>query len=97
MQKVELFLLFYLTLITVCLTCIDFSAYGLSHKLLTPTLKHSKEFKPHLEQVVVAHELDGDGSVRQDVVQIRHQRPVTVLLHHLQPAVHDVVKVLGRI
>ena len=47
------------------------------------TLKHLEEVEPHGEQDVVGHEPEGDGRMREDVVEVGDERPVAVVAHHM--------------
>ena len=47
------------------------------------TLKHLEEVEPHGEQDVVGHESEGDGRMREDVVEVGDERPVAVVAHHM--------------
>ena len=47
------------------------------------TLKHLEEVEPHGEQDVVSHEPEGDGRMREDVVEVGDERPVAVVAHHM--------------
>lgn len=57
------------------------------------TLKHRQELKPHVDEIIVFQEHKGDSFVRQHVVEVGHQRPVAMLLHHLLRAVDHEVEV----
>lgn len=58
------------------------------------TLQHGEELKPHVDERVVAEEDERHAAVRQDVVEVRHQRPVAVLLHHAAGTVDHAVAIV---
>ena len=59
--------------------------------VLVHALEHLEEAEPHGEQRVVAHELVGDGRVREHVVEVGDEGPVAVVLHDVLGAVDDAV------
>lgn len=61
------------------------------------TLQHRQELEPHIDQVIILQEKQGDALVWQNIIEIRHKRPVAVFLHDSLGAVDDVVKVLAGV
>jgi hypothetical protein len=60
-------------------------------------LQHGEELEPHVDERVILQEQQSDAFVRQDIVEIGHEWPVAVLLHHAPRAVDHVVEVLFRV
>lgn len=58
------------------------------------TLKHGQKREPHLQQRIIRHELQRHRSVGENIIQVGDQGPITVILHHGLPAVHNIVKIL---